>query len=177
MTFNSIKKALPRPFLIWITGMPGSGKTTLANNLASSLRVKGQHCIQLDGDELRHILRKEDLNTDYSLESRLELALLYSRLAVFLNSQGFIVVVSTVSLFWEVHKWNRLNTKNYFEVFLDVDSSLLDTVPRSGLYKAALESHFSPEFPVNPDLVLKAKNTTDRTSWLSILEDSLLGKV
>jgi adenylylsulfate kinase-like enzyme len=176
MILDSVKRAGPPP-LIWITGMPGSGKTTLANDLVSSLRVKGQHCIQLDGDELRHILNKEDLNSDYSPESRLDLALLYSRLAVSLNSQGFIVVVSTVSLFWRVHKWNRLNIKNYFEVFLDVDSTLLETVPRSRLYKTALGTHFSPEFPVNPDLVLKAKNLIDRATWLSILEDSLPGKV
>lgn len=175
MSLNPAETAPPP--LIWITGMPGSGKTTLANDLVSSMRIKGQHCIQLDGDELRRILKKENLESDYSPESRLQLALLYSRLAVALNAQGFIVVVSTVSLFWKVHEFNRLNIKNYFEVFLDVDSSLLESGTRSKLYENTLKNQLSPEFPIRPDLILKASQFIDRTSWLSILEDSLLGKV
>lgn len=175
MSLNPAETAPPP--LIWITGMPGSGKTTLANDLVSSMRIKGQHCIQLDGDELRRILKKENLESDYSPESRLQLALLYSRLAVAINSQGFIVVVSTVSLFWKVHEFNRLNIKNYFEVFLDVDSSLLESGTRSELYEKTLKNQLSPEFPIRPDLILKASQLIDRKSWLSILEDSLLGKV
>jgi adenylylsulfate kinase-like enzyme len=165
------------PPLIWITGMPGSGKTTLANDLVLSLRIKGKRCIQLDGDELRHILNKENLESDYSPESRLDLALLYSRLAVALNSQGFIVVVSTVSLFWRVQELNRLYTKNYFEVFLDVDSKLLEAGSRSRLYETTLKHQLTPELPLKPDLTLKARKLADRKSWLSILEDSLLGKI
>lgn len=157
--------------------MPGSGKTTLADELVSSLRTRGESCIQLDGDELRYILNREDLDSDYSPESRLQLALSYSRLATALNSQGFIVVVSTVSLFWKVQEWNRRNVRNYFEVFLDVDSSLLEKGPRNKLYETSLKSQLIPEFPKNPNLILKANNLSDRTSWLSILEDSLIGKV
>lgn len=174
MSLNSAEKASP---LIWITGMPGSGKTTLAKDLVSSLKIKGKFCIHLDGDELRHILKKENSDLDYSPENRIDLALLYSRLAVALNSQGFIVIVSTVSLFWKVHELNRLSAKNYFEVFLDVDTSLLETGPRRKLYENVLRNQLTPEFPISPDIILNANNLADRASWLSILEKSLQGKV
>jgi adenylylsulfate kinase-like enzyme len=159
--------------LIWITGMPGSGKSTLAAQLTDHLRNNGQECIHLDGDNLRQILDRENHASDYSLPSRLELAYLYSKLALYLNAQRITIIVSTVSLFWEVQKMNRANADLYFEVLLEVEEELLIRGPRSVLYESGVQNEIVPEFPLHPELILRASKSTDRDSWFEKLIDKL----
>ncbi len=53
----------PRPCVYWLTGIPGSGKSTIANDLATALRSTGKSAFVLDGDELRN-----GLNSDLGFE-------------------------------------------------------------------------------------------------------------
>lgn len=159
--------------LIWITGMPGSGKSTLAAQLTDYIRSHNQECIHLDGDNLRQILNMENRATDYSLSSRLELAHLYSKLALYLNSQNITIIVSTVSLFWEVQKMNRANANYYFEVLLEVQEELLVRGPRSVLYNSGVKDEIVPEFPLHPELILRASKPADRETWF----EELIGKL
>ena len=155
--------------LIWITGMPGSGKTTLANQLVTFIRENGRECLHLDGDKLREIFGKENQTIDYSVQSRSEIALIYSKLALHLNSQGVTTVVSTVSLFWDVQIHNRMNAEKYFEVFLDVEQGLLENGPRTALYNSGIRVEIDPEFPKRPELTLRANSSTDRNTWFDTL--------
>ena len=165
------------PPLIWITGLPGSGKSTLAASLASHFRSQDMPCVFLDGDELREILGRNDASRDYTTDSRKDLAQIYSRLASKLNQQDLIVVIATVSLFWEVLEHNRSTNPNYVEVFLNVDSQILHTGERKLLYDETLKLDLVSELPRNPDLVLHASNESDRNDWfkelLNFLGDSL----
>jgi adenylylsulfate kinase-like enzyme len=107
--------------VIWITGLSGAGKSTLARKVVSKLRSNGQAVIFLDGDELRAVFGAVSTSKkNHGREGRIELAMQYSNLCLLLSIQGFIVVIATISLFDEIHKWNRENLLNYFEVFLDV---------------------------------------------------------
>jgi adenylylsulfate kinase len=107
--------------VIWITGLSGAGKSTLARRLVDDMRALGRVAILLDGDELRDVLGNATLSKDnHSLESRLALAMRYARLCRLLATQGFTVVIATISLFREVHEWNRSNLPGYFEVYLKV---------------------------------------------------------
>jgi adenylylsulfate kinase len=153
--------------------MPGSGKSTLANQIVDVIRNSGKQCVWLDGDSLRAILGRANPDSDYTMESRKEIAMIYSKIGTLLNSQGLIVVISTVSLFWEVHAFNRRNVPNYYEVFLDVDLDLLYTGERKNLYDSILRKSLTPEFPKNPDIILRASNSIDRENWLSILCEQL----
>ena len=107
--------------VIWITGLSGAGKTTLAKELVSQLATENKEPILLDGDQLREIFfdSSNQAISAHDRSSRLALALKYSGLARLLSEQGFWVIVATISLFKEVHDWNRKNFKNYYEVFLD----------------------------------------------------------
>ena len=107
--------------VVWITGLSGAGKTTLAQAIVKHLRDNGQHVIFLDGDELRDILNRPLNNVQsHDRESRLALAMQYAQLCRMLAMQGVIVVIATISLFKEIHSWNRTNLPNYFEIYLDV---------------------------------------------------------
>ncbi len=107
--------------VIWITGLSGSGKTTVAGELCQRLSKIGPCPLLLDGDNLREIFSaKDEVTTSYSRENRIKLSYKYGLLCKDLSSQGFTVVIATVSMFSEIYAWNRSNLPNYFEIFLDV---------------------------------------------------------
>ena len=120
----------------WSTGLSGAGKSTLANELVSRMNTQGQQVVLLDGDELRSVFDAVANNEDnHSRRGRLELALQYGRLCQLLSRQGIMVVIATISLFREVHEWNRKNLANYFEVFLDVPVEELRKRDPKGIYR------------------------------------------
>ena len=119
MTNLSQNKKIGR--VIWITGLSGAGKSTLASSLVKRLRETDAAVVLLDGDELRDVFGVTSLNSEnYSRDKRIALALQYSRLCKLLAKQSFTVVIATISLFKEVHAWNRANLVEYFEVYLKV---------------------------------------------------------
>lgn len=156
--------------VIWITGLSGAGKTTLARALAA--RLPG--AITLDGDELRWALGAE--NTGFDAGSRKKLALAYARIAALLARQGFVVIVATISLFHEVHAWNRVNLPNYLEVFLDVsettrrkrDPKGLYAGERKGIVNAMAGGETKIETPENPDLRLDESVALDQAVKMAL---------
>jgi cytidine diphosphoramidate kinase len=98
--------------VFWITGLPGSGKTTIAKKIHNSIEETFGPTIEISGDELRKIFYFDK----YDLESRIYYAKIYSNFCQFLVKKKYNVIISTVSLFHEVHKINRKNIKNYFEI-------------------------------------------------------------
>jgi len=121
---------------IWITGLSGSGKSTLAGHVADRLRRAGRSVLVLDGDELREVLGASGAEAgNHHREARLALAMRYARLCRLLASQGFTVVIATISLFREVHAWNRSNLPGYFEVYLKVPLEELRRRDPKGLYR------------------------------------------
>jgi adenylylsulfate kinase len=100
----------------WITGLAGAGKTTVGMEIWKALRDEHMECVFLDGDILRAAV--ESFRIGYELEERRKLAEFYGRLCLILRSQGMNVVCCTISLFDNVHSWNRENIPGYVEVYL-----------------------------------------------------------
>ena len=123
--------------VIWITGLSGSGKTTLANEVVRQLRQTRDDVVLLDGDQIRAVLgeRFVDSSKTYEREQRLEIAFLYARLCKVLSEQGLIVVIATISLYKELHVWNRANIRHYKEVYLDVEIDELRNRDPKQLYQ------------------------------------------
>jgi adenylylsulfate kinase-like enzyme len=160
--------------VVWITGLSGSGKTTVARAVRDQFFGQREHCILLDGDEIREVIA--DPNTGYDRKSRLDNAYRICRFAKLISGQGNLVIVATISLFHEIHDWNRSNFPNYFEIFLDVPLPALQRRHPEALYsvgqKAAGENvmgvDIEPEFPVYPDLIID--NTDERDDFKSFAQ-------
>lgn len=141
--------------VLWVTGLSGSGKTTFSQEVIA--QTPKYRWIHLDGDLLRPILASEQ---KYDQTSRLNLAIKYSKLASLISSQGHNVIVSTISLFKEIHEWNKTNIDNYFEVFIEVDIQNLQNRNNREIYSktsgknvVGIDLEFSK--PFEPNLIFK----------------------
>lgn len=140
--------------------MSGAGKTTVASLLAEQLRAQGLPVFALDGDVYREIVGKVNAHTR---DERLELALSYGRFARELSNQGITVVCATISLFHQVHDWNRANLQDYREIYLRVPHTELERRDPKGIYRRARAGELRnvvgvdvpAEEPQNPDAVIE----------------------
>jgi adenylylsulfate kinase-like enzyme len=122
--------------IIWITGLSGAGKSTLAHEVVARLRTSGEAVVMLDGDELREVFGAVAANAqNHGREGRLALAMQYAHLCRVIAAQGLTVVIATISLFREVHAWNRANLLGYFEVYLKVPVEELRRRDPKGIYR------------------------------------------
>lgn len=151
--------------VIWITGLSASGKSTIANEVLRQLRQQGyDNSILLDGDAIRAAIA--DPYTLYDRDSRLRNAYRICRMTQLLANQEQMVVVATISLFHEIHAWNRAHMPHYYEILVQSDEPLRKQRSPDGLYhsveKASAEHsvvgvHIEPEFPLNPHRVIENK--------------------
>jgi adenylylsulfate kinase-like enzyme len=116
--------------VIWLTGLPGAGKTTIATLLLERLHILGKQTLLLDGDALRNALQLSNYDTD----SRKKTALTYARLGKMFSIQGSIAICATVSMFDSVRQWNADNISDYFEVYIKVSDEVLIARNQKGLY-------------------------------------------
>lgn len=142
--------------IIWITGLPGSGKTTLARKTKSILEKKiSNNIVLLDGDNIRSIL---PYKISYSNEERKKLALFYSNLALQIEESKCVVICSFVALFHAIQEHTRLKASDYFEIFLDPSLNELVKKNKKDLYAEKSDymsnQFIQHEFPLNPELRL-----------------------
>ncbi len=151
--------------VVWLIGLSGAGKTTVAAALRDRLQDAGRPVVMLDGDVVRELFGND---LGHSLPDRRKNAERISRLCQFLSAQGIMVVCAILSLFEDNRTWNRRNIPEYFEVYLQVSIATLKARDTKGLYAraatgelrdvAGIDLHF-PE-PRDPDLVLANDFTT-----------------
>ncbi len=132
--------------LIWITGLSGSGKTTIGKEVYKKLKKKYSNTVFLDGDSFREILGND---LGHTPKDRLENAKRIHRMCKFLISQNINVVCATMSLYKEVHTLNRKEIKNYVEVFIECDIEELIRRDQKGLYSNAVSGKIQNVVGVN----------------------------
>lgn len=156
-----------RPLCIWLTGLSGSGKSTVANLLESRLHDRGVHTYLLDGDNVRHGLCSD---LGFSDADRAENIRRVAEVARLMVDAGLVVVVSFISPFRADRAFARslFEPGRFYEVF--VDASLQECMQRDpkGLYAKAqrgelrnftgLDSPYEP--PENPEVHLCTASAT-----------------
>lgn len=145
--------------VVWMTGLAGSGKTTLAKAVTLQLKQKYRNIIHIDGDDFREILG--DI-VGYELEERVRNAYRLSRLCGLLEKQSMLVICSTVSLFAEIQEYNQDNFAEYVDVYIHCDEAelfrrdkgLLYSQVSKGEIKNVIGVDIAYDIPINPMLML-----------------------
>lgn len=148
-----------RPVVIWLTGLSGAGKSSVANALELALCQAGNHTYLLDGDNLRMGLCKD---LDFSDESRVENIRRVSEVSRLFIDAGLIVITAFISPFNRDRQLARevIGNESFIEVFVDAPLSECKRRDPKGLYKKAeqgLIKNFTGidsayEAPENPDI-------------------------
>jgi len=122
-----------RSCVLWLTGLPGSGKSTVADELEKSLMTLGLRSFTLDGDTVRSTL-SEDLG--FSPEDRKENVRRVARVAELMMEAGIVVIVSLVSPFREDREMakERFADGDFIEVFVDTPLEVCMQRDPKGLY-------------------------------------------
>ena len=146
--------------VLWFTGLSGSGKSTIANEVENELFKKGYHTYLLDGDNIRH-----GLNSDLGFDdkSRVENIRRISEVAKLFVDSGLITLSAFISPFREDRqKAKDIIGEDFIEIFIDTPFEECVKRDPKGLYKKALSGDIknftgldSPyEKPLNPDLCI-----------------------
>lgn len=168
---------------LWFTGLSGSGKSTVANELEVELNKLGIHTYLLDGDNVRLGLNN---NLDFSDEGRKENIRRIGEVAKLFVDAGIVVLTAFISPFREDRNnvRNLLNDNEFIEVFVDADLETCESRDPKGLYKKARTGEIknftgisSPyEEPLNPELKLNNKTKIDLRNSVKIVIDYLINK-
>lgn len=148
-----------RPAVLWLTGLSGAGKSTIANLVEQKLHAMGRHTYLLDGDNVRHGL-SSDLG--FSAADRSENIRRAGEVAKLMVDAGLIVIVAFISPFRAERDAARrlFDAGEFIEMFVDTPLSVAEARDPKGLYKKARRGELknltgidSPyETPENPEL-------------------------
>ncbi len=162
-----------RGCVLWLTGLSGSGKSTISRALEMSLVADGHVAFVLDGDEIRSGLNKD---LGFSPQDRQENIRRISEIAKLFADCGVICITAFISPLKAHRKMARelIGNDRFFEVFLDADVSVCERRDPKGLYRKARAGKI-PEFtgltsgyepPENPDICIDtASSTIEQSVW------------
>jgi bifunctional enzyme CysN/CysC len=162
---RSVLKA-QRPALIWLTGLSGAGKSTIANIVERKLHRLGRHTYLLDGDNVRHGLNKDLGFTD---ADRVENIRRIAEVSSLMVDAGLIVIASFISPFRAEREFARscVREGEFIEVFVDTPLAVAESRDPKGLFRKARRGELfnftgvdSPyEQPADPELRIETTQT------------------
>jgi adenylylsulfate kinase len=164
-------------FLIWFTGLSGSGKSTIANALEIELFSKGVKTYSLDGDNIRHGLNKD---LGFSPKERTENIRRIAEVANLMIDAGIVVIAAFVSPYRKDRESikNIVKDVNFVEVYVNTSLEECERRDVKGLYKKARAGEIKNmtgitalyEKPLNPDIEINTELQTVHESVLKILD-------
>ena len=125
-----------KPAVVWLTGLSGAGKSTIANAVEARLTALGHHAYLIDGDNLRHGLNRD---LGFTAADRVENVRRAAETARMMADAGLIVLVSLISPFAAERRMARelMADGEFIEVFVDAPLATVETRDVKGLYAKA----------------------------------------
>jgi len=152
--------------VLWLTGLSGAGKSTIAQAVFAQLRVEGRRAVVLDGDELRRGLSRD---LGYSEADRAENVRRTAEVARLMADAGLIVIVALISPFRAERARARalFEAGRFIEVYVDTALAVAEARDPKGLYRRArqgllpgftgVDSPYEP--PLNPEVAIDTELT------------------
>ncbi|MBD3296446.1 MAG: adenylyl-sulfate kinase [Candidatus Omnitrophica bacterium] len=170
----SRRRPAKKPFVLWFTGLPCSGKTTLADRIYKDLKKKDLMVEKLDGDVVRGIFPR----IGFSRDERNEHVRNTGFLSSMLERNGIITIASFVSPYRESRNFVRNLCENFIEIYVDTSVEECERRDVKGMYKMARLGKIKNftgiddpyEAPETPEIVVHAEQETVDES-LSKIED------
>jgi adenylylsulfate kinase len=171
-------------FVVWLTGLPASGKTTISAILGDRLRRIGLRVESLDGDEIRKWLSP---NEGFSREDRERHLRRVAHVAQLLSRNGVAVLCAFVSPYHSTRSYARRVIPNFVEVYVKCPIEVCIKRDPKGLYKQAAAGQISNmtgvqdayEPPSSPELVVDTENAHPEDSadavFLKLQQTGYLG--
>ena len=163
--------------VLWLTGLSGSGKSTIANALEKELYTQGKKTYILDGDNVRHGLNKDLGFTD---KDRIENIRRVAEVAKLMCDAGLIVITAFISPFRSEREMARslFQENDFKEIYISTPLKVAEKRDPKGLYKKARQGKIpnftgidSPyEIPTKPDLEINTSKITIEESVQKILK-------
>src|SRR6184192_957630 len=171
-----------RGVVIWLTGLSGSGKSTIAQALERELFVRAMHPYILDGDNIRHGLNS---NLGFSPADRVENIRRVSEVAKLMADAGNVVITAFISPYRADRQRARAiameGNAEFIEVFVDAPLEVCEERDPKNLYKKARAGEIREftgidapyELPVDPEIVVQTHQLSVEESVAAILEGLL----
>jgi len=163
--------------VLWFTGLSGSGKSTIANEVAYKLHSMGKLTYVLDGDNIRHGLNK---NLGFSPEDRNENIRRISEVANLFVDAGVIAITAFISPYKKYRNYCRelVGEGRFIEIYVKASLEICEKRDTKGLYKRAREGIIKDftgisapyEEPENPELVVDTDKETVEESANKVME-------
>jgi sulfate adenylyltransferase/3'-phosphoadenosine 5'-phosphosulfate synthase len=166
---------MSRGLVIWLTGLSGAGKSTIATRLKQELRVLGRNVTVLDGDEVRTHLSK---GLGFSKEDRDTNIRRIGYVAGLVAGHGGVAITAAISPYREVRDEVRAATPGFVEVYVRCTLEELVRRDTKGLYEKALRGEIANftgvsdpyEAPLNPEILVDSAQETVEESVERILD-------
>jgi bifunctional enzyme CysN/CysC len=166
-----------RPCVLWMTGLSGSGKSTIANIVERELHALGARTYLLDGDNVRHGLNKD---LGFTAADRVENIRRVGEVARLMVDAGLIVITAFISPFRSERRLARsmFEDREFVEIFVDTPLAIIEKRDPKGLYRKARRGELknftgidSPyEIPETPELHIRTDSTTAEAAAARIVD-------
>ena len=171
---KSLKKNKNKGILFWITGLSGSGKTTIAKKIKKDIIQLYGPTLLVSGDNLRKIFNFNK----YTYNERVSLSKKFCKFAKFITNQKINLIFASVGMMDSMRKWYRNNIDNYVEIFIKADLNKIIKLKRKKIYNNKKNGDIvgitiKPEFPKQPDIIIN----NDFKKSTNILSNNLIKKI
>ncbi len=166
-----------KPCVLWLTGLSGAGKSTVANLVEKALHAEGRHTYLLDGDNVRHGLNKD---LGFTAADRVENIRRIAEVARLMVDAGLIVITAFISPFRAERRMARalFDRSEFIEVYVDAPLDIAERRDPKGLYRKArrgelknftgIDSPYEP--PEAPEIHLDTAVLSREEAVLRVLE-------
>jgi adenylylsulfate kinase-like enzyme len=168
------KKIKNKGILFWVTGLSGSGKTSISKLIKKDIIKNYGPTLLVSGDDLRTIFHFNK----YSLIERQLLVKKFCNFAKFITNQNINLIFATVAMMHAPRAWNKKNIDNYIEIFIKTKiNKIIDAKKKKIYHKKNIGDlvglSIKPQLPKKPDIII----TNDFDKPIKHLSKVLMNKI